>query len=152
MNVEKNASLFFIRKSCFCKSPLCGVTGQIHSTIFYTMSVFDDDGLAPKLIDTSATHYLDGALKKSHQIRVKYHRIIFNGGLLLIVLFLFGAFLYYRYTSRPTAAEANYKLIKDQEFVLSKIRYFQEQNQKIKESSRLAEGSELTGLPVVHPS
>jgi len=116
------------------------------------MSAFDDDGLAPRLIDSSATHYLDSALKKSHQIRVKYHRIIFNGGLVLVVFFLFGAFLYYRYTTRPTAAEANYKLVKDQEFVLSKIRHFQEQNQRIKESSRLAEGSEITGLPVVHPN
>lgn len=110
----------------------------------------DNDIAAPKLIDTSAIDYLDGALKKSHHIRVKYHRILWNGGLVFLFLFVFGAFLYYRYTSKPTPAEANYKLIKDQEFVLSKIRYFQEQNQKMKEVNRLAEGSELTGLPVVH--
>ena len=110
----------------------------------------DNDIASPKLIDTSAIDYLDGALKKSHHIRVKYHRILWNGGLVFLFLFVFGAFLYYRYTSKPTAAEANYKLIKDQEFVLSKIRYFQEQNQKMKEVNRLAEGSELTGLPVAH--
>lgn len=111
-----------------------------------------DDVIAPKLIDTSAIDYLDTALKKSHQIRVTYHRILWNGGLVFAFLFVFCVFLYYRYTNRPTAAEANYKLIKDQEFVLSKIRYFQEQNQKIREAGRMAEGSELTGLPVVHPN
>lgn len=113
-----------------------------------------DEGLslAPKLIDTSAIHYLDGALKKSHQIRVTYHRILWNWGILAIFVVAFGAFFYYRWTNKPTVAEANYRLIKDQEYVLSKIRFFQEQNQKIKESSRLAEGSELTGLPVVHPN
>ena len=112
----------------------------------------DDITAPPKLIDISAIHYLDGALKKSHTIRVKYHRILWNGGLVFAFVFVFGAFLYYRYTSRPTAAEANNKLIKDQEFVLSKIRYFQEQNQKIREASRMAEGSEMTGLPVIHPN
>lgn len=109
-----------------------------------------DDNASPKLIDTSAIDYLDEALKKSHHIRVKYHRILWNGGLVCLFLLVFGSFLYYRYTTKPTPSEVNYKLIKDQEFVLSKIRHFQEQNQKMKEASRLAEGSELTGLPVVH--
>lgn len=112
-----------------------------------------DEGLTPKLIDSSAIDYLDGALKKSHQIRVKFHRIIWNWGLLSVVVFAFGAFLYYRWTHKPTAAEANYKLIKDQEYVLSKIRYFQDQNRKIREAnSRMTEGSNLTGLPVIHPN
>jgi len=108
-----------------------------------------DEAAVPRLIDEPAKYFLDGALKKSHQIRVKYHRIIWNGGMLFIFLFAFGAFLYYRYTNRPTKAEANYKLIKDQEYVLSKIRYFQEQNQKMQEANRVAPGSEITGLPTL---
>lgn len=109
----------------------------------------DIDGPAPKLIDTSAIQYLDGALKKSHEIRIKYHRIIFNFGLVFGFFFVVGAVLYYRYTNKPTPAEADYKLIKDQEYVLSKIRFFQEQNQRINESNRVAAGAEISGLPVV---
>ena len=112
----------------------------------------NDDGIAPKLIDSSAINYLDGALKKSHEIRVKYHRILWNAGLLFGFFFFVGAFLYYRYTHKPTQSEVDYKLIKDQEYVLSKIRYFQEQNQRINESTRIASGAEISGLPVVHPS
>jgi hypothetical protein len=111
-----------------------------------------DDGLTPKLIDTSAIHYLDSALKKSHEIRIKYHHIVWNFGLVFVLVFCVGAALYYRYANRPTQDEANYKLIKDQEYVLSKIRYFQEQNQRINESNRLYVGSEISGLPVVHPN
>lgn len=111
-----------------------------------------EEVVAPRLIDESAKYYLDGALKKSHQIRVKYHRIIWNGGLVFVFFSIVGAFLYYRYTHKPTKAEANYKLIKDQEYVLSKIRWFQEENRRIQEASnRRASGSEITGLPVVHP-
>jgi hypothetical protein len=108
------------------------------------------DTQPPKLIDTSAIHYLDGALKKSHEIRIKYHRIIWNVGLVFVFFFIVGAVLYYRYTNRPTPEEANYRLIKDQEYVLSKIRFFQEQNRRINESSRTANGAEISGLPVVH--
>ena len=108
-----------------------------------------EDGPAPKLIDTSAIQYLDSALKKSHEIRIKYHRILWNAGLVFGVFFIVAAVLYYRYTNRPTPKEANYKLIKDQEYVLSKIRFFQEQNQQIQESNRLAAGAEISGLPVL---
>ena len=111
----------------------------------------DDEGPPPKLIDPSAIYYLNGALKKSHQIRVKYHQIIWNYGLLFGFIFIVAAVLYYRYTNKPTPKEANYKLIKDQEYVLSKIRFFQEQNQRINESNRLAAGAEISGLPVIHP-
>jgi hypothetical protein len=111
-----------------------------------------DEGPLPRLIDTSAIHYLDNALKKSHEIRVKYHVITWNYGILFTFLLIVGSFLYYRYTHRPTASEANYKLIKDQEYVLSKIRFFQEQNQRIKESNRFADGAEISGLPVIHPT
>ena len=111
----------------------------------------EESGPVPKLIDSTALYYLDGALKKSHTIRIKYHRIIWNVGIVCMFGFLLGVFLYYRYTTRPTQKEANYKLIKDQEYVLSKIRYFQEQNQRINESKRTANGSEISGLPVVHP-
>ena len=107
--------------------------------------------MPPKLIDASAIYYLDGALKKSHEIRIKYHRILWNIGLLFGFFSIVGVILYYRYTHRPTKEEANYKLIKDQEYVLSKIRYFQEQNRRINESSRISQGAEISGLPVVHP-
>ena len=107
---------------------------------------FIDEPVAPRLIDEPAKYFLTDALKKTHQTRVKYHRIIWNGGLLFGVVFIFAAFLYYRYTHKPSKAEANYKLIQDQEYVLSKIRYLQEQNRKIKDVA----GAEITGLPVSH--
>ena len=109
----------------------------------------DEDGPVPKLIDTSTIQYLDSALKKSHEIRIKYHRILFNFGLVFGFFFIVAAVLYYRYTNKPTQQEANYKLIKDQEYVLSKIRFFQEQSQRINESNRLAAGAEISGLPVI---
>lgn len=104
----------------------------------------------PRLVDTSAIQYLDSALKKTHETRIKFHQILWNFGIVFSFFIVVIAVLYYRYANKPTQREANYRLIKDQEYVLSKIRYFQEQNQKINESNRLAKGAEISGLPVVH--
>jgi len=112
------------------------------------MSSFDE--VAPNLVDASAKIYLANALHKSHNIRVKYHSIIWNGGILFICLFFLGAFLYYRYTHKQSSIDRQYKLISDQEYVLSKIRYFQEQNRRIQESAKITPGAEITGLPVKH--
>jgi hypothetical protein len=106
---------------------------------------------SPKLVDPSALYYLDGALKKSHSIRIKYHQILLNVGIVFVLGCFVAGVMYYRYKTRPTQQEANYKLIKDQEYVLSKIRFFQEQNQRINETRRTAVGSEISGLPVIHP-
>jgi hypothetical protein len=119
--------------------------------LFMASTEMYDEALPPKLIDTSAIQYLDSALKKSHEIRIRYHRIIWNAGIVFVFVFIVCAVMYYRYINRPTPEEANYKLIKDQEYVLSKIRFFQEQNKRINESSRVSPGSEISGLPVVHP-
>lgn len=126
---------------------------NIAAKIFGLCNTMDiDDGPRPKLIDTSAIYFLDNALKKSHEIRIKHHHIVWNFGLVFVFVFCVGVALYYRYSNRPTQEEANYKLIKDQEYVLSKIRYFQEQNQRINESAMSFAGSEISGLPVVHPN
>lgn len=96
----------------------------------------------PNLIDTEAKIFLDATLQKCHATRVKFHSIALN----FIVLFVFcsvvGGFLYYRYRTKPSMEESNYKIAKDQEYVLSKIRYFKEENERIHKHS-----SPITGLP-----
>lgn len=102
---------------------------------------------APQLVDSTAKTFLASALKKSHDIRVKYHNLWWNVGISLVCCTALCLFLYYRYTHKTSPQERQTKLISDQEFVLSKIRYFQEQNQRIQETARTAAGSEITGLP-----
>jgi len=55
---------------------------------------------------------------------------------------IIAAFLYWRYQSKPTNAEKYHRLMRDQDFVISKIRFFQEQNQKMKNAEHF-----ISGLP-----
>lgn len=100
--------------------------------------------LNPNLIDDSAKMYIDVLLQKSHEIRLNRNYTIFNAVVAAVFCLVFGGVLYYRYASKPTAREANYKIMKDQEFILSKIRWCKEQNERINQS---ASASAITGLP-----
>jgi hypothetical protein len=111
------------------------------------MAYRDDFDVAPRLVDSTAREFLTNALQKSHHIRVSYHGIIWNAGIFGLCFLVVAGFLYYRYTHKESVRDKQIKLIQDQEYVLSKIRYFQEQQRKIESSARMLPGSEITGLP-----
>jgi hypothetical protein len=96
----------------------------------------------PNLIDTEAKIFLDATLQKCHETRVKFHSIALNIIVFSVFGIVVGGFLYYRYRTKPSIEETNYKLAKDQEYVLSKIRYFKEENERIHKNT-----SPITGLP-----
>jgi len=94
------------------------------------------------LVDAEAKVFLDASLQKCHEIRIKAHHFTFNLIMFLLIIGIGGGFLYYCYTTKPTKEETGYKIMQDQEYILSKIRFFQEQQEKINESA-----SPITGLP-----
>lgn len=108
--------------------------------IYFYMS-----SLGPNLIDTDAKIFLDATLQKCHQTRIKTHTFAFN--LIMFVLFfaIAGGFLYYCYRSKPTREDAQYKIMKDQEYILSKIRYYQEKGANPDLPSY---STQITNLPV----
>jgi hypothetical protein len=101
-----------------------------------------NDPEPPKLIDNYAKFYLYDKLNACHQTRVKYHTIIFNGIVALFFIGIFGVALYYCYKRKPTIEQSREQMERDQQFILSKIRFYQEHSQKIRESA-----SPITGLP-----
>jgi hypothetical protein len=98
----------------------------------------------PNLIDDSARFYMEDLLQKAHTTRMKYHQLWFNGLLVFLFVVIFGGILYYRYKTRPSPQESFNRLMSDQEYVLSKIRFFKEENQRIHAMS-----SPITNLPTV---
>lgn len=98
---------------------------------------------APQLIEESAKIYFDELLQRSHSARMRQHYTTLN--ILVVVFFvvIIGSFLYYRYVNKPSRAESQHRIMSDQEFVLSKIRYFKEENQRIHAMS-----SPITNLPL----
>jgi len=95
---------------------------------------------APRLIEPNIKNYLFNTLSKCHVTRVHIYYIIWNVAILLAFLGITGTVLYYCYKKKPSDYEAHQKLIKDQEYILSKIRFYQ--GEQLSKST-----SNITNLP-----
>lgn len=97
---------------------------------------------SPSLIDRNSKQYLVNVLQKCHENRVNVYYYALNLGVLFAFILIFGLALYNCYKNKPTEYEKNQKMLKDQEYILSKIRYHQDVHSQKKTTN-------ITNLPVV---
>jgi hypothetical protein len=98
----------------------------------------------PQLIEPMAKYYLFDTLKVCHNTRTTIYYYALNIGVFLLFISIFGYLLYYNYTHKLSDYEKERKMIRDQQYVLSKIRFYQEE--KKQNTSRI---SNITNLPFV---
>ena len=99
----------------------------------------------PRLIENGARFYMSSLLSDCHSNRVNIYLYALNIGVLIGFLGIVGLILYYCYKNRLSPEEAYQKQLKDQEYVLSKIRYYKQQQASI------ASRASIIGLPTVDP-
>ena len=96
----------------------------------------------PSLTEPSSKAYLINHLKKCHETRVGVYYYVFNFGVLFLFILIFGLALYFCYANKPSDYEKKQQMLKEQEFILSKIRFHQENFHQQKQSM-----SNITNLP-----
>lgn len=96
----------------------------------------------PRLIDNNARFYLYQTLQKCHENRVQLYTFALNIIVFLVFVTVTGSILYYNYKNKLTDEELQEKMIRDQQYILSKIRYYQAENQK-------RNTSDITSLPMI---
>lgn len=97
----------------------------------------------PKLIENSVKNYLYFSLQKCHQNRVQVYSIVLNIVVLVFFVFIFGVALYICWKKKPNKIDLERKRLKEEELVLSKIRYYQQVKQHQKDTM-----NNITNLPV----
>lgn len=97
----------------------------------------------PVLIENTTKHYLLNSLKKCHENRVSVYFYVLNFSILAIFICITGFILYSRNKHKLTDYEKKQKMLKDQQYVLSKIRFHKENVRHQNESM-----SPITHLPV----
>jgi len=85
----------------------------------------------PKLIDLGVQHYMHNALRSCHENRMKIYYYALNTTVLLVFLGIVGITLYICYRNKPTPYERHQKMMRDQEYVLSKIRFYQTEQKNL---------------------
>lgn len=96
----------------------------------------------PQLIDNKYRFNICNSLQKCHDTRVKIYTYALNISVFLFVFVIFGGVLYYCYTKKLTPYEQHQKMYRDQQYVMSKIRYYQQETA----NRRM---SDITNLPTM---
>jgi hypothetical protein len=94
----------------------------------------------PALTEPGVKYFLHQTLKQCHIARDKFHNLVFNVGLFAGFLIILGLILLYKYKGRLTPVELERKNKEKQQYILSKIKNFQE-------AKRVAHQELITGLP-----
>jgi hypothetical protein len=97
---------------------------------------------SPRLIEPGAKYFLYNTLTQCHSNRVNVYYWGLNIGVFVVFICIFGAALYYCHKRKLTPEEQYNKMMKEQAYILSKIRFYQ--NERIEHPL-----SSITSLPVV---
>jgi hypothetical protein len=95
---------------------------------------------APKLIETNVRNYMTNALQTSHQYRMRTYTYALNMGVFLLFVGITVVTLYYCYHRHLNPSERALKMSREQDYILSKIRFYQEEQKKIS-------STRITNLP-----
>jgi len=101
-----------------------------------------DDGYfsKPTLTEPGVKYFLNQTLKQCHIAKNQFHNVVFNVSILTVFLLFLAGVLFYKYKGRLTPAEKASKDREKQQYILSKIKQFQE-------SKKRAHQELITGLP-----
>lgn len=97
----------------------------------------------PRLIEQGAHSYMSNVLNKCHDNRVNIYLYALNTGILLLFIGITCLILYYCHKTKITPEENRQKLLDEQEYILSKIRFYKDHQRSI------ASKSSITGLPTM---
>ena len=97
----------------------------------------------PRLIESSAKNYLFNTLKDCHKNRVSIYYYALNMGVFIIFIGITVTTLYYCNKQKMTDYEKQQKMLHDQNYVLSKIRYYKDESKHAQQSH----SSSITNLP-----
>jgi hypothetical protein len=95
---------------------------------------------SPQLIDNTAKYYLFSTLQKCHLTKTEIYNMALNIIVFALFVVISGSVLYYCSKKKLSPEQLQQKIIRDQQYVLSKIRYYQQENMAKKTS-------DITNLP-----
>ena len=96
----------------------------------------------PNLIDPTVKYNLYNRLSSCHVKRVSMYTWVFNMVVFVAFVSIATIALYYCYTRKMTPEERYNKMMRDQSYIMSKIRFYQNERANMPLSS-------ITSLPIV---
>lgn len=98
----------------------------------------------PKLVDNGVKYFLREVLKNCHNYKQNNYNTFYNITMFIVLISTLGIILYVRYKGNSSSKKYYEKSIKDKEYIMSKLVYYNRQN--IDNQQRLRNNM-ITNLP-----
>ena len=79
------------------------------------------------LVEPEVRNIIQNKLQECHQVRLGFYSRIFNITLFITMVLGIALFIYIKWKYRPTEAEKQAKMKREQEYILSQIKFYKEQ-------------------------
>jgi hypothetical protein len=99
----------------------------------------------PALIENSAKQYIFNKLQSCHTHRTNVYYYVMNIGIFIVFGLVVSIVLYFCYTNKLSDTEKHQNMIRNQQYILSKIQFYQTENNAKKQN----ELSAITDLPFI---
>jgi len=94
----------------------------------------------PSLVENGMKYFLNETLKNCHAFKEEYYNLMFNVGIFIVLATVLICFLFFKYKGKLTPMEKQKKDREKQQYILSKIKIFKENRERMHQSL-------ITGLP-----
>lgn len=94
----------------------------------------------PMLTEPGVRYFLNQTLKQCHHIKNNYYNFLINFSLFFVFCIILGGMLLYKYKGKMTPQEKIQKEKEKQQYILSKIKQFEENKKRASQEL-------ITGLP-----
>ena len=98
----------------------------------------------PKLIEPGVKYFFKEILKECHNYKQKNYSLVYNISLFILFFSILGIILFYRYKGNKTSQEIYEKNLKDKQYIMSKLVYYNRANL---ENQQRVQNNMITNLP-----
>lgn len=98
----------------------------------------------PKLIEPGVKYFFKGILKECHNYKQKNYNLVYNISLFILFFSILGIILFSRYKGNKTSQEKYQKNLKDKQYIMSKLVYYNRANL---ENQQRIQNNMITNLP-----
>ena len=98
----------------------------------------------PKLIEPGVKYFFKGILKECHNYKQTNYNLFYNIFLFIVFFSILGIILFNRYKGNKTKEEIYQKNLKDKQYIMSKLVYYNRSNL---ENQQRIQNNMITNLP-----
>tara|TARA_Y100000741_G_scaffold122943_1_gene92516 strand:- start:1292 stop:1711 length:420 start_codon:yes stop_codon:yes gene_type:complete len=98
----------------------------------------------PKLIEPGVKYFFKGILKECHNYKQTNYNLFYNIFLFIVFFSILGIILFNRYKGNKTKEEIYQKNLKDKQYIMSKLVYYNRSNL---ENQKRNQNNMITNLP-----